>query len=330
MINCYNTFDPLKEMILGDVDHSVIKNCDPSQRERLSHIFDRTKQELNEMQKVFEELGIKVYRPTPVPNDFIKTPYWSSKGIKIPLTPRDVILTLGNTVIETASWQKERIFETYYYRDILSKSGSPWISMPVPRHDYSTIDYDIIPDQDPILDAPAVLKYGKDLFVSAGGSHNQKGVDWLHNVFPEYRIHQLEQPFKGHLDSHITILRPGLLMTYHPTEQLPDFFKDWQVIHVNPAKDRTISDNQRLIDEKIQDDDFGNTVLAVNTLSIDRNKVVMVEHYKGNEHLMEQLAQHDIEVIFVKMTYSHFFNQGLTCITNDLNRDTNGLIDYTR
>ena len=29
-INSYNTFDPIKELILGDVDHSVIKFCDPN------------------------------------------------------------------------------------------------------------------------------------------------------------------------------------------------------------------------------------------------------------------------------------------------------------
>lgn len=329
MINCYNTFDPLKEIILGDVDHSVIENCDPTQQERLNHIFDKTKSELNEIQKVFESLHVKVHRPTAINNGYIKTPFWSSKGIKIPLTPRDVILTLGNTVIETASWQKERMFETYYYRNILQQANSKWISMPLPRHDYKGIDTDVVPNQDPILDAPAILKYGIDLFVSAGGSHNQLGVEWLRQCFPEYRVHQLDEPFVGHLDSHLTILRPGLLLTHHHRSYLPHFFKDWEVIHVDPSHDRNNSDRQVLVDDKIQDDDFANTVLAVNTLSVDRNTVMMYDHYRQNTYLLEQFAKHNINIIFVKFTYSHFFNQGVTCITNDLHRDTDGLIDYT-
>lgn len=316
-------------MILGDVDHSVIENCDPSQKERLTHIFDKTKYELNKMQMIFESFGIKVHRPGAVVNGEIKTPYWNSKGIKIPLTPRDVILTLGNTVVETASWQKERMFETFYYRDILLSTNSSWISMPLPRHNYNGIEADIVPDQDPILDAPAVLKYGKDLFISAGGSHNQLGVHWLQNCFPEYRVHQMHEPFVGHLDSHITLLRPGLLMTYHDPALLPKFFQDWQVIQVNPKHDKSMSKNQTLVDHKIQDDDFDNTVLAVNTLSVDRNTVVMYDHYKDSTYVLDQFAKHNIKVVFVKLTYSHFFNQGVTCITNDLVRDTEGLIDYT-
>lgn len=329
MINCYNSFDPLQEIILGDVDDSVIKNCDPDQQEKLKHIFAKTKSELHEIQKVLEKTGVVVHRPTLIPNNGVRTPYWDSKGIKIPLTPRDVILTLGNTVIETASWQKERIFETYNYRDILLQSKSPWVSMPLPRHNHEGNLTDEIPNTDPILEAPAILKYGKDLFVSAGGCHNQKGVQWLQTNFPEYRIHQLQEPLLDHLDSHLTILRPGLLLTHHDRSVLPKFFKDWDIVQVNPKHDREISDKQSLIDHKIQDDDFANTVLAVNTLSIDRNTVVMYDIYKHNKHLTEQLNKHNIDVIYVKFTYAHFFNQGVTCITNDLARNTKGLIDYT-
>jgi N-dimethylarginine dimethylaminohydrolase len=328
MINCFNTFDPLQEMILGDVDHAVIEYCDPSQQDRLKHIFDKTKHELDVIQDMFKKAGVRVHRPTPLPNKKVITPYWTSRGIKIPLTPRDTILTLGQTVIETASWQKERFFETYYYRNAFAETDR-WISMPLPRHDYKEIQTDIVPNQDPILDAPAILKYGKDLFVSAGGSHNDKGIKWLRSCFPEYRIHQLTDPFMGHLDSHITILRPGLLMTHHDKLLLPNFFSDWEVIQVNPQHDRNMSDKQTLVDAKVQDDDFANTVLAVNTFSIDRNTVVMYDHYKTNSYLIKQLESKKIDIQFVKFTYSHFFNQGVTCITNDLARNTEGLQDYT-
>ena len=329
MINCYNTFDPLQEIILGDVDHSAIMNCDPEQHDRLRHIFDKTKKELHEIENTFKKAGVIVHRPTLVGNEAIKTPYWNSKGTKIPLTPRDVILTLGQTVIETSSWQRERLFETYNYRDILLKCDSRWMSMPVPRHNYNDELTEEVPNVDPILEAPAILKFGKDLLVSAGGSHNAKGVEWIRINFPEYRIHQLDKPFEGHLDSHLTILRPGLLLTHHERSVLPDFFKDWEVVQVDPKHDREISDRQSLIDQKIQDDDFFNTVLAVNTLSLDTNTVMMYDVYKNNKHLLKQLDKHGIEVIFVKFTYAHFFNQGVTCITNDLARNTKGLLDYT-
>jgi N-dimethylarginine dimethylaminohydrolase len=93
--------------------------------------------------------------------------------------------------------------------------------------------------------------------------------------------------------------------------------------------DRKISSQQTLVDSRIQDSDFDNTVLCVNCLSIDRNTVVMWDHYKNETDLIKQLEQRDIEIIFVPLTYSHFFNQGVTCLTLELNRETpEGLVAY--
>ena len=37
----------------------------------------------------------------------------------------------------------------------------------------------------------------------------------------------------------------------------------------------------------------------------------------------------DIEIVFVPLTYSHFFNQDVTCLTLELNRETpEGLVAY--
>ena len=55
MINCYNSFDNLKEVIIGSVDPAVIKLCDASQEKRLNYIFDKTAKELNGIQKTLEQ-----------------------------------------------------------------------------------------------------------------------------------------------------------------------------------------------------------------------------------------------------------------------------------
>ena len=334
-INCFNTFDTVKEIMLGDVDHNVLDFCDAAQRLRLNHIFNKTKKELDQIQKIFESRDIKVHRPVSINNTEVCTPYWNSMGTKIPLTPRDIFLVMGNDIVETASWQKERMFETYYWRDLLIKqlqSGNRWHNMPLPRHDYKNIavDFDdLVVEQDPILDSAAILKYGKDIFISGAGSHNELGRQWLQAMYPGFRYHQLDKNvFKGHLDSHLAILRPGLLLTYHKKENLPEYFKNWDIIYVNPEYDKSLSLSQTLVDDKIQDDDFANTVLAVNTLSLDTNTVMMYGHYKNNQYLLNQFNKYQIEIIFVDLTYSHFFNQGMTCLTNELDRTTNGCIDY--
>lgn len=87
--------------------------------------------------------------------------------------------------------------------------------------------------------------------------------------------------------------------------------------------------SQTVIDSRIQDGDFENTVLAVNCLSIDTKTVVMWEHYKTETTMIDQFKKHNIDIVFVPFTYSHFFNQGVTCLTLDLDRHTpEGLVKY--
>ena len=337
MINAHNTFDPLKELILGDVDTKTIKLDDPRRQKRIEYIFQKTKEELDAFQQILESKGIVVHRPTPMRNVPIQTPYWSSPGTKIPLTPRDLFLVLGDTIIESAMCEKERFFEPFYYRDIMLdqfRKGAKWMAMPIPRHDYADYEIDIaedVPNQDPIMDAPSCLKYGKDVFVNTHGAGNRLGLEWLRSMFSDtYKFHEVNQKnIIGHMDSHITILRPGLLLTYHNRDDLPAYFKDWDIINVNAEKDKKTSMSQTVIDSRIQDGDFENTVLAVNCLSIDTKTVVMWEHYKTETAMIDQFKKHNIDIVFVPFTYSHFFNQGVTCLTLDLDRYTpEGLVKY--
>lgn len=336
MINVHNTFDPLKEIIIGDVDIHSIKLDDPRKQQRVQYIFEKTKDELKNFQEVMESRGIKVHRPSSMTNTDIKTPYWSTAGTRIPLTPRDLFLVLGDTIIEAAMCEEERFFETFYYRDIILDQftkGAKWMSMPMPRHNYTdtTMGDEDVPNLDPIMDAPACLKYGKDVFVNTRGAGNRLGFEWLCSMFGHrYNFHEINTPeISGHLDSQFTILRPGLLLTYHPKDILPKYFKDWEVINFQPDYDKQTSAQQELIDSRIQDSDPGNSVLFVNCLSIDRNTVVVWDHYKSETGVLKQFEKHEIEVVFVPFTYSHFFNQGVTCLTLDMHRHTpEGLINY--
>ena len=291
MINVHNTFDPLKEIIVGDVDMGSIKMEDPRQQKRIEHIFQKTKEEMNNFQAMLESRGIEVHRPEPIPNIPIQTPYWSMPGTKIPLTPRDLYLVLGNTIIESAMCEQERFFETFYYRDIMLnqfRKGAKWMAMPIPRHNYNDYEMDLgedIPNQDPIMDAPSCLKYGKDVFVNTHGAGNKLGFEWLRSMFGDiYDFHEVNQK---------------------------------NIV------------GQTAVDSRIQDFDFANTVLAVNCLSIDTKTVVMWEHYKTETAMINQFKKHNIDIVFVPFTYSHFFNQGVTCLTLDLDRHTpRGLTKY--
>lgn len=327
MINIKNSYGKLRELILGDIDYTVLDSVDQEHRTKLTYIFDQTAQDLDDAETYFRQLGIKVRRPKLLDsNKPIQTPYYETLGHKIPLTPRDHHLILGDTIVECSSWFRESVFSGFYYRDIFEehfRDGAKWISMPIPTHNPQNIDPldDGIPNREPMADAANFVLHNDVIFASTAESNNQLGIDWIVRHFEDkYKFIFLDsKKFKGHLDCHFKILEPGKIVTWHNPQDFPDYFTDWDFVQLDNSFDASISRRQKLLDGRIQDDDFMNTVLANNGISIDSETIILNETYKELPKIRE-LEKH-VNIDFLKFNYSHFFNQGISCITLELNRD---------
>lgn len=329
MINVKNTYEKLREVIVGDLDRNILDIVNPDHYDKLSFIFDQTIEDLTELHKTLESLGITVHRPkTWDITKNLSTPYYDLKGHKVPFTPRDYFLTFGNTLIETTGWDKGASFSGFYYRDIFLekfKQGSNWISMPFATHNpvhIQDID-DEVPNYEPMLDAPNLMLHDDTVFVSIHGSNNELGLEWIQRQFPEYNyIRMNKKHFTGHLDAHFNILSPGKILTWHPRDHFPDYFKDWDFIQIDQSVDLVKRAVQKLLDGRIQDDDFANTILSANSLSIDEHTIMMADDYKDiGSDMIREIESRGIEIVWIKYTFGHFFNHGLNCITLDLVRD---------
>ncbi len=63
---------------------------------------------------------------------------------------------------------------------------------------------------------------------------------------------------------------------------------------------------QKLVDGRIQDDDFLNTVLVTNALSLDRNTIMTSEMYKDKDlDLIKTLEAHNVKVVFFPHRCTH-------------------------
>ena len=336
-INIHNRFSPLKEVLLGDVHFGALRSVEGRDKDKVEFVFKDTIEDLDVIQTAFEVFGVEVHRPTTDLNYDISmnTPEWSWEGLKIPLSPRDILLTAGDTIIETANVERNRLFERWAWKDVLLEyfdAGSKWISMPLPI--LSDKSYDLTdPDEyispyEPLLDGANIIQYGMDIFIAQKITCNSRGINWIKDFFgEEFRYHIVGDHIKGHLDTHFNILRPGLIITYHPEENLPDYFKGWDVININPEFDAEISKKQTLINDNFQDDDFDNTVVAVNVLPLDENHIMTYDHMKDQKYFTDQLKKYNVEPVWVPFRHAHFFNQGIHCITVDMVRE-GGLEDY--
>jgi glycine amidinotransferase len=312
-----NTYSPLEEVILGGIDLSVgnIVNYNST----IDKILNDTIEDLNTIEKTLTELGVIVHRPSNKINcdKPIHTPQWSEVGSRIPLSPRDIFLVIGDTIVETTPMSRFRYFEHWAYKDIMTdcfKDGANWISMPSPAL------YEDRDEGEPLLEAASVIQHDDELFVSTTVTANRLGITWLERNFPNHTIHEFGEKFDAHLDAHFNIVRPGLIATHIDRKYFPKYFKDWDFIYLNTDMDRKISKKQEFIHDNIQDDDHENTALTINFLSIDESRMLIYDHHNVSDALLKQLENHNIEPIFVPFRHCHFFNQGLTCITLELRR----------
>ena len=113
IVNSWNDFDPLKRVIVGRADFSVIPPEEPATSEKVpidsemrgmwgprpTATVEAANEQLDNYVKILEGLGVKVDRPTPLQwNQAIQTPDFRTESGFTQMPPRDILLTIGDGV----------------------------------------------------------------------------------------------------------------------------------------------------------------------------------------------------------------------------------------
>ena len=120
MIKVYDEFTQLKEVILGNINKELVKYVPKDEQSLILDIFDQTIEDLDAIQKIYQDNGIIVHRPK-LSSDYsniIFTPNSTTKGVRNPLSPRDAFIVIGNTLLETAGYRADMMFEHLFYKNI--------------------------------------------------------------------------------------------------------------------------------------------------------------------------------------------------------------------
>jgi glycine amidinotransferase len=357
VVNSWNEWDPLKHVIVGRADGTMVQAPEPAiERNWPEYGFplgkygplpkemeERANDQLNNFVKILEDRGIRVDRPTPL--DFsqtVQTPDWKQETMFGCMPPRDLLLTIGNEILEATMSYRSRWFEYLCYRPLLEQyykedPNFRWEAAPKPRltersykKDYwkkfnamskeeqlerTTARDWVLTEAEPLFDAADVARFGKDLIVQASTVTNAAGIDWLRRHFPDHRIHTVifkeESPM--HIDATFVPLRPGLALSNRQRvplkPKLKELFKnnDWQIIEcTEPAHDKKAPLS------------FCSVWLSFNLLMLDQ-KTVCVE--AGEIAQMEQLDKLGFNVIPVPFWDVAAFGGGLHCATLDVYRE---------
>jgi glycine amidinotransferase len=252
---------------------------------------------------------------------------WRSSGF-CTASPRDVLLVIGNEIIEAPMTWRSRYFEIYAYRALIKEyfeKGAKWTAAPKARLKDDLFDeafevpqkgHDIryvINEAEPTFDAADFVRCGRDIFVQRSNTTNYFGIEWVRrHLGPEYTIHEVISrcPQPMHIDTTFVPLAPGKLLVnpeFLDKSLLPPILKRWDVLEApQPVPGLGATAEQ-----------MSSTWLSMNLLNIDEERIIVE---KRQEPLIKALKDWGFKPIPCNFESYYGFGGSFHCATADIRR----------
>jgi glycine amidinotransferase len=344
-VRSYNEWDPLEEVIVGIVDeacfppwHVALPPVLPHNQHENFRRFAGTpfppgavsaaRRELDEFARILEAEGVTVRRPEAIPQCVeYRTPDWASTGMYAAM-PRDVLLVIGDEIIECPTAWRSRYFETTAYRRLLKeyfRGGARWSAGPKPQLTDELYDQHwadpgpngparlVVTEFEPTFDAADFTRLGRDIIAQKSNVTNEFGIEWLRrHLGDEYTIHVVEfnDSHPMHIDATLVPLAPGkVLINPERVLEVPRLLKGWDVI-VAPAP--VIPDSHPLY--------MTSKWINMNILMLDERRVVVE---RQDEPMISLMKAHGFDPIPCDFRNFNSFGGSFHCATLDVRRRGN-------
>ena len=339
----YNEWDPLEEVIVGVIDGAAVPAWDVALQATVPRASEQlfwqhaggpfpeehtslAARELDDFAALLAASGIRVVRPEAITHRRpFATPNWRSPGGLYGAMPRDVLLVVGDTLIEASMAWRSRYFEVDAYRPLLTdyfRRGARWISAPKPQLLDAWYDEGYDPERpyesgryvtlehEPTFDAADFIRCGRDIFAQRSHVTNALGIEWVaRHLGSEYRVHVIDVVDSSpmHIDASFMPLAPGrLLLNPLRVRTIPRQFQSWEVRWApEPALPR---------DHVLY---LSSAWISMNVLMLDERTVVVEA---GEAPLIELLGDWGFEVVPVPFRNVMRFGGAFHCVTADVRR----------
>ncbi|XP_072326387.1 glycine amidinotransferase, mitochondrial-like [Scyliorhinus torazame] len=346
----YNEWDTLEEVIVGRPENACVppftleikantseKNW-PFYLQHGGHRFPeehlkKVVAEIDEMCNVLRGEGVTVRHPDLIDwSAYYKTPDFASTGMYAAM-PRDILLVVGNEIIEAPMAWRARFFEYRAYRTLIKDyflRGAKWTTAPKPqmsdklydldypmqsaedRHKLAALGKFVTTEFEPCFDAADFMRAGRDIFVQRSQVTNYLGIEWMRrHLAPTYRLHTIsfKDPNPMHIDATFNIIGPGLVLANpeRPCNQI-DIFKKAGWTIVSPPRPLMPDDHPLWM---------GSKWLSMNVLMLDEKRVMVQKNETTIQKMFEKLG---IETIKVNISHANSLGGGFHCWTCDIRR----------
>jgi glycine amidinotransferase len=339
IVSSHNEWDPLEEVVVGVLEGAAIPDLHfsyeaslpegsvPMFRGRGGHRFEEVQfanavRELDAFVRRLESEGVVVKRPDPVDHARpFRTPSWQSSSGLYSAMPRDLLIVIGNQLIEAPLAWRCRYFEIEAYRSLLKsyfKQGAQWIAAPRPtlRDEHFHEGYSVergewvTTEYEPTFDAADFARFGQDIFVQRSHVTNRFGIEWFaRHLGPRYRLHEIaiNDPHAMHIDATLVPLRPGTVLI-HPERivEMHPLFKGWDVLVAPPP---VLPASWPMY--------MSSAWVSMNVLMLDESRVLIERQETPLQALLERAG---FECIPVDFRHVWSFGGSFHCVTLDVRR----------
>jgi glycine amidinotransferase len=339
----WNEWGPLREVIVGTARGAADIGYEPALSPYFSaqgrdfrgapvheSVIAEAEAQLDEFATLLAARGITVRRPDPVDHAAaVKTPDWEVAHGRASACPRDVLLVIGDEIIEAPMAQRARFFEYRAYRTLLAeyfRRGARWTAVPKPlmsdalydeapaggSFDYATAP--LLTEIEPAFDAASFVRFGRDIFWQPDLVSNQFGADWLQrHLGPEFRVHKIQfrETHPAHIGTTLVPIRPGVVLVNPARPCIDDglnvFVENgWQIVEA-PLSVRSAGSARDV-----------SSWISMNVLMLDEHTAVVERRETPMIRLLESLG---CEVIPCAFDRVYPFGGSFHCCTTDIRRD---------
>jgi glycine amidinotransferase len=342
-VSSYNEWDPLEEVIVGVVHgasvppwHDSLKATIPEGqwdffranggRPFPAAQIAAAERELEELIHILTAEGVTVRRPEAIDHNVgFSTPEWSSECGLYAAMPRDVLLVVGDEIIESPMAWRSRYFETSPYRPLLKeyfRRGARWSAAPKPQLSEELFDSTFvdpkpgepmryaITEYEPTFDAADFVRCGRDILCQKSNVTNEFGIEWLRrHLGDRYRVHvfKFADTHPMHIDATLMPIGPGkLLINPERVPEVPKIFRGWDILR---APKPSIPDEHPLY--------MTSKWINMNILMLDEKRVIVE---KSDDAMISAFKSWGFHPIPCNFRHFNTFGGSFHCATVDVRR----------
>uniref|UniRef100_A0A671K0U8 Glycine amidinotransferase n=1 Tax=Sinocyclocheilus anshuiensis TaxID=1608454 RepID=A0A671K0U8_9TELE len=324
----HNEWDPLEEVIVGRAENACVPPF--TVEVKVQPVKCRLIADADVLCLItYENITVRIIKG--VTSEYFHT-HAGFAGMYAAM-PRDILIVVGNEIIEAPMAWRARFFEYRAYRPLIKeyfRRGAKWTTAPKPtmsdelydqeypirtvedRHKLAAQGKFVTTEYEPCFDAADFIRAGTDIFVQRSQVTNFMGIEWMRrHLAPTYKIHiiSFKDPNPMHIDATFNIIGPGLVLSNpdRPCRQIEMFKKAGWTVVTPPAP--LIPDNHPLW--------MSSKWLSMNVLMLDEKRVMVDANESNIQKMFESLG---IQTIRVSIRHANSLGGGFHCWTTDVRR----------